>query len=192
MATVSFISAAKLVELVQSANKGGEMFVRVVSGNRLALGNDPMLPTISIDLSREKVGPYSEAKVAVPEPAADPVVARASRRSGDYWVEVRGNRIECGSLKELLAETLKAIEVTAPGTLEKLSHIKPRSKRIVSHDKKALFDLEHLSEEYGAKLANGWWYGTNNSAPETKTWLKRAVGCAGLKWGKDVRTSLGT
>jgi hypothetical protein len=69
---------------------------------------------------------------------------------------------------ELLAESLKAIELSRPGTLEKLSHIKPKSKRIVSHVKKALFDSKHLSEGYGAKLLNGWWYGTNNSAQETK------------------------
>ena len=106
-------------------------------------------------------------------------------------MEIQGNRIECGSLKDLLAESLKAIEAAQAGTLEKLSHIKPRSKRIVAHDKKALFDAEHLSEEFGAKLINGWWYGTNNSAPETNTWIERACGCAGLKWGKDVRTSLG-
>ena len=167
------------------------MFVRVVSGNRLALGNDPMQPTISIDLSREKVGPYSEAKAPVSELAVDTEVARASRRSGEYWAEVRGNRIECGSLRELLAESLKAIELSHPGTLEKLSHIKPKSKRIVSHDKKALFNAEHLSEKYGMELLNGWWYGTNNSAPETNTWIERACDCAGMKWGKDVRTSLG-
>lgn len=100
------------------------------------------------------------------------------------------NRVECGSLRELLGESLKALEGARPGTLDKLSHIKPKSKRIVSHDKKALFDSEHLSEEYGAKLLNGWWYGTNNSAQETNTWIERAAGCAGLKWGKDVRTSI--
>ncbi|WP_035695030.1 hypothetical protein [Bradyrhizobium liaoningense] len=191
MATVSFISALKLVELLKTANKGGGMFVRVASGNRLALGNDPMQPTVSIDLSREQISPFSETKAPVPEPTIEGPIGKASRRSGNYWVEVQGNRIDCSSLRDLLAEGLKAIEVAQPGTLEKLALIKPRSKRIVSHDKKALFDAEHLSEEFGAKLIDGWWYGTNNSAPETNTWIERACECAGLKWGKEIRTSLG-
>ena len=191
MAVISFVRASKLVELVQSANKGGEMYVRVVSGNRLALGNDPMNPTISIDLSKETIDPYKESKAqAVMEPEAPPSSVRAARRSGEYWIELHGQRHEFGSLRELLGQALRSIEAERPGTLEKLSHIKPRSKRIVAHDKKMLFDSEQLSDEYGERLMNGWWYGTNNSLQETKTWLERACSCAGLTWGKDFRTNL--
>ena len=190
MATISFIRAAKLIELVQSANKGGDMYVRVVSGNRLALGNDPVNPTFAIDLSKEAVIPFGNAEAPIPqEPPPHSVGARASRRSGDYWIELLGKRADVGSLRELLAEGLRSIETAQPGTLEKLTHIKPKSKRI-AHDKKMLFESEHLSDEYADQLMTGWWYGTNNSAQETDTWLERACGCAGLKWGKDLRTSL--
>jgi hypothetical protein len=192
MAIMSFISAAKLVELVKSANKGGEMYVRVVSGNRLALGNDPMNPTVSIDLSKEAFGPYKkESKAqAVEESQSQANSVRATRRSGEYWIELHGKRFEFGSLRELLGQSLRSIEAERPGTLEKLSQIKPKSKRIVARDKKLLFDSEHLSDEYGEDLMTGWWYGINNSSQETSTWLKRACGCAGLKWGKDFRTNL--
>ena len=71
-----------------------------------------MQPTISIDLSREKIGPYNDGKVIISEMAADTkAVVGASRRSGEYWAEIQGNRIECGSLKELLGESLKAMEL---------------------------------------------------------------------------------
>lgn len=199
MATVSFILASKLSELMQSANKGGEMYVRVVSRNRLALGVDPMNPTILIDLSKEKVGPYNEFKQQVapqlreeadPQPQAQATAIRASRRSGEYWIELHGKRLEFGSLRELLGAALRAIEATHPGTLEKLAHIKPKSKRIVARDKKMLFDSEHLCDEYADHLMNGWWYGTNNSAQETNTWLERACDCAGLRWGRDFRSNL--
>jgi hypothetical protein len=191
MAIVSFILASKLIELVQSANKGGGMYVRVVSGNRLALGNDPMNPTVSIDLSKEQIGPYKEQKTQAPiEVHAEVHAVRTTRRSGDYWMELHGERREFGSLRDLLRQSLCSIEAVRPGTLEKLSHIKPKSKRIVAHDKKLLFDAEHLSDEYGEQLMNGWWYGTNNSSQETSAWLERACSCAGLKWGKDFRTNL--
>ncbi len=192
MAMMSFISASKLVELVKSANKGGEMYVRVVSGNRLALGNDPMSPTVSIDLSKETVGPYKkESKAQTVEESQPPANSvRAARRSGEYWIELHGKRLEFGSLRELLGQSLRSIEAERPGTLDKLSHIKPKTKRIVAQDKKMLFDSEELSNKYGEKLMTGWWYGTNNSSQETSTWLERACGCAGLKWGKDFRTNL--
>jgi hypothetical protein len=103
---------------------------------------------------------------------------------------VEGERLEAVSLRDLLGEGLRKIEAVRPGTLEKLSHIKPKSKRIVARDKRSLFDAEHLSDEYGEPLMDGWWYGTNNSTQETGAWLERASSCAGLTWGKDARTNL--
>jgi hypothetical protein len=90
----------------------------------------------------------------------------------------------------LLAEGLRAFEAAKPGTLEKLPHIKPRSRRIVSRDPKQLFDKPHLAKDYAEKLNDDWYFGTNNSAMETNTWLQRACSCAGLLWDKDFKTSL--
>ena len=79
----------------------------------------------------------------IAEPAGSPVdavsVPRSSRRSGRYSFELLGKHAEFGSLHELLGGALRDIEAARPGTLEKLSHIKPRSKRIVAQDKKLLF-----------------------------------------------------
>jgi hypothetical protein len=188
MASLSFIEASKLVELVQSANKGGGMYVRVVSANRLALGTDPMNPSMAIDLSRETVGPYGNGSGKPPE-AERESVPKATRRSGEYWFEIRGRRTKAGSLRELLGQGLREIEAQCPGALEKLSHIKLKTKRIVSRDKKALFDSERLVDEFAVQLMDGWWYGINNNARETESWLERASGCAGLRWGEDFRTN---
>jgi hypothetical protein len=111
---------------------------------------------------------------------------------GDYWLAIRGKRIECESLKELLAEGLKAIERTKPGTFDNLSRIRGRSRRIVARDANQLFDKPHLVKEYAEPLINGWYYGTNNSARETNVWLQRAAECAGLAWGVDFTTNLGS
>jgi len=68
--------------------------------------------------------------------------------------------------------------------------IKSRTRRIVARDPSHLFDKQHLSEDHSERLIDGWWYGTNNSASQTRAWLQRACSCAGLKWGDDFKTSL--
>ncbi len=45
--------------------------------------------------------------------------------------------------------------------------------------------------DHGVDLGPGWWFGTNNSADETLTWLRRGADLAGLEWGKDITTSIG-
>jgi hypothetical protein len=60
----------------------------------------------------------------------------------------------------------------------------------VARDPSHLFDKQHLSEDHSERLIDGWWYGTNNSASQTRAWLQRACSCAGLKWGDDFKTSL--
>jgi hypothetical protein len=193
MAQISVIQTAKLIGLLHSADGSGEAYVRVVSANRLAVGKDPMSPTVSIDLSKEAIGPYNEAKpngVESEVTATKTPPTKMPRRSGEYWLEVNGKRSEAVSLRDLLGQGLREIEAVRPGTLEKLSTIKPKSKRIVARDKGLLFEAELLCREYGERLIDGWWYGTNNSTQETAAWLERACNCAGLVWGKDVRTSL--
>ena len=170
------------------------MYAQVLNG-RLVLGVDPLQPTDVIDFSKEAVAPYAISGVqsAVYNSSNEiPHVngTKFARRSGDYWFEIGGKRIECGSLKELLAEALKSIERIKPGTLDSLSRHRGRSRRIVARDANQLFDKPHLVKEYADKLTNGWYYGTNNSARETNVWLQRAAECANLAWGTDFTTSL--
>jgi hypothetical protein len=103
----------------------------------------------------------------------------------------KGKRTECRSLKELLALALLSIEKAAPGTFHKLTHVKPRSRRIGARNPKDLFDKQHLAKDYAEKLGKeGWYFGTNNSAAETGNWLQPASEIAGLKWGEQFKTSL--
>ncbi len=114
---------------------------------------------------------------------------QASRQTGKYLVDIRGQTIECTSLKHLLGEGLRALEKERPGTLDKLSHVKPRTKRIVARNPGDLFDQPELSAKYAERLSDSWWYGTNNSAAETNPWLERGCEMAGLRWGKDFTTT---
>lgn len=200
MANLSFIRASTLANLLATADSEGKMFVRVLTPSRLALGADPLMPVAIIDLAQEKLLPYNSAESA--EPLNDRVDAgtarhddgpryRVSRRGGQYWFELNGEKVEAHSLRDLLADGLRAFEAERPGTLEKLSQIKARSRRIVARDPKLLFDKGHLAEEYAEKLSDGWFYGTNNSAETTNSWLRQACSIAGFTWGKDFKTNLG-
>jgi hypothetical protein len=197
MASLAFISASKLVELLKSSDPERKMYVSIMGTNRLALGADPLQPSSVIDLSRETIGEFaaSEAGQSRSSPQTEEPKFNASkitRRSGDYSFEIKGKKTECGSLKELLAGGLAALERAKPGTLENLSRIRGRSRRIVARDANLLYDKPHLVSEYAERLANGWFYGTNNSARETNVWLQRASECAGFKWGADFSTNLET
>jgi hypothetical protein len=187
----SIMSAPKLADLLRSVDTQGAMHVQVL-GERVVLGVNPLQPTHMIDFSNERVIPYTApVSQRSPSSGASPTNGvKFSRRSGDYWFEIKGKRTECRSLKELLAEALKSLERAKPGTLDQLSRIRGRSRRIVARDANQLFDKPHLVKEYGEKLSSGWFYGTNNSARETCVWLQRGAECAGLALGSDFILSL--
>lgn len=197
----SFVPTGKLVSLLKAADPSGQMPVSIRDGHRLGIGLDPSKPITVIDLSSEMIVPGQKLATTSLEngeaskgpsdsmsPRYEP--RRSGRATGRYWYEINGVRTECSSVKELLLTALEAIEKRSPGALEKLFGIKKRTKRIVARDQSDLFDQKHLVEKHSERLSNGWWVGTNNSSEETKGWLRQAVVCARLTWGKDFRVSL--
>lgn len=185
---VMLMETKKLAELVNRAALQGHKYTTVRSMSELSVGSDPFEPTHVIDFQtesiREVVGRAGHDEPLETQSAA----IKVGRRTGRYSIVVKVAEIHCASLKELLANGLAKIEEVRPGTLEKLSHIKPRSKRIVARDPIHLFEQERLAARYSERLVDGWWYGTNNSEDETRTWLKRAAELAELSWGTDVKT----
>src|ERR1700752_1436432 len=119
MAGLAYISNAKLVALLNRADPQKLMYVRVLSDTKLALGSDPMNPAAILDLVSEDLVPYKDSNIRGFEHMAEPKDNRVSRRSGEYWYELRGKRTECTSLKELLAHSLLSIQKAVPGTFEK-------------------------------------------------------------------------
>jgi hypothetical protein len=192
MAKATYISSGKLQGLLRQGVGLALNYVQIDDEGRLTLGTAPMTASHWIDFETETVLPIG-SEVSLPRVAEFSEVStrrsRLGRRSGAYWVEVKSKRIECSSLKEGLATALREIEAIRPGTLEALSLIKPRSKRIVSKERSGLFDQPDLSEKYAEPLVNGWWYGTNNSAQETTAWLMRACQIAKFLWNSDIKVS---
>lgn len=191
MANFAQIKASKLASLLSESSRHGDFYVGISGDASLVLSSSPFEPKFQIDFSTEMIRPFSvDIKGSVKRLSSTPIFDKGVRRSGNYWFEIQGERTECISLKELLNKALRELEARSSGTLEKLSQIKPRTRRIVARDPKALFDRQHLAKDHSQQLMGGWWVGTNNSADETKTWLKRACLCANLKWGREFKTSL--
>jgi hypothetical protein len=183
MAVMQYMNSSSLVSLLKRADPSGRMKV-VLADNRLSLGDDPFNPTCVFDFASETTVPLDSKEIGATVTASATFV---SDTNGRYWIAFDGNRYAFRSLKEMLKAGLILLEKAKPGTLEKLSNIKPHSKRIVAHNRNELFDSKHLVEEFSEKLAGDWWVGTNNSAQEVRAWLERAIGCAGLVWNKDFR-----
>lgn len=184
MASVSFISTSKLVSLLAAADPQKTLRVRVLDATRLSLETDTFQQVSIINLAEEKII-QGDNPIDIPNAAP-----KASRKSGKYQLIAFGKTVETYSLKDLLSTGLKTLEEAKPGMLEKLSKVKKSTKRIVAKEASDLFDTPGLADTYSHELMDGWWYGTNNSAQETNSWLERACECAGVKWGKDFSTSL--
>ncbi len=182
MAQLSFIPTKKLSDLLLKASSRGDLYASVMDG-QLLVGADPMNPSSYVELATEEIVPLHEQ----PQPTR---FEPRRRKTGVYTLDFRGKTSEYTSQRDVLAEGLKAMEQFKPGTLDKLSKVKGRTRRIVARDPKDLFDKAHLAEKHHAPLMDGWFYGTNNSAEETVRWLKEGAEIAGLKWGKDISTSL--
>jgi hypothetical protein len=184
----SIISGSRLVELVKSVPDFGSLFAWVQNPNQLAFGATWGMPLSILDLTAEKIITPTAGDISHSTAAG-----KTSRRMGLFWFEFLGQRVECRSKKHVLVEALRSIEEKYPGTMEELSHLKPRSRRVVARDRTQLYENENLRNNIGSfsvRLNNDWWVGTNTSGREANVWLQRACKCAGLSWGRDLNTNL--
>ncbi|HEY3814733.1 MAG TPA: hypothetical protein VGL66_16055 [Caulobacteraceae bacterium] len=122
--------------------------------------------------------------VAKPPKVRVSLVSEAPRFVRFHEIETVDAIYGLASMTQTLVRGLDLIEGMKPGTLEKLSNQKKRSKRPVARSRIDLYDVEH-SESHSEKLANGWFVATNNKATEAMSVLKRAASLADLKWGVD-------
>lgn len=179
--------------LIEAAKFKPGTFLWIHSPTHLAFGVLPQVPERLLDIGAEQMIGANSVPTLAP---LTPIDAPAPRKrmiaaSGKYMFELLGNAEASDSLKEMLGRALVAIEKKRPGMLIELAKHKGRTKRIVAQDPKRLFDNNQaLVSKYAEKLMDGWYYGTNNSTEETKTWLRRACECANLKWGVDFDISI--
>ena len=63
MASIAFASLEKVMDLFKAVQSREELYLRVISSSRLAVGPDPLHPTHLIDLAREALVSCDGAEV---------------------------------------------------------------------------------------------------------------------------------
>ena len=111
-------------------------------------------------------------------------LAQAKRVGQKYELETDEAIYKFGSATQLLIEGLNLIEEKFPGTLEKFSMRKGRSKRAVAKARDELYDYPH-PDSHSAELKSGYFVATNNKDPEARGFLRDAAEIAGFNWGKN-------
>lgn len=196
MAQVAEIPTKVLIRLLKSVDPNGSGLVQIMDRTRLAVGANGFAGASIIDLATESVDVPKSMRTSVsqfrsePEKKSTLQSSRLKAPAGKYLLQSGDKVSEHSSLKQLLAAGLTQLEVSSPGTLQKLSAIKPRSKRIVARNRSDLFESDDLAAQYSERLNAEWWFGTNNSSQETNSWLRRGCELAGLSWGSEFNTSL--
>jgi hypothetical protein len=147
----------------------------------LVVGDFPN-PDIRFDFASEAL--VTVALIRPKEKRTISFLAQARRVGLKYELETEDAIYKFGSATQLLIEGLNIIEENFPGTLEKFSTRKKRSKRAVARTRDELYDYPH-PEGHSAELKSGYFVATNNKDPEARGFLREAAEIAGLKWGKN-------
>lgn len=113
--------------------------------------------------------------------------SRRRRQSGAAEFTLLGQRGRAATNADLLVAVLRLLAARDPRFLTMFSSEGGRTRRYVAKDPVDLYpgrpDLSRFSKE----IAPGWWVGTNYSAKETESILKKACRVAGVEWGVDLR-----
>ncbi len=125
----------------------------------------------------ENPRPVSEVRNA-PAPRLD-VPGVEGRRTGNFSLLLEGKLVPAQSQRALLLVALQEIERARPGTLEKVSAEKGRTKRPVARRRELLYEDPKLSR-YAEQIEGNWWVATNNNAWEVQKVIRRAAFHAGL------------
>ncbi len=186
------IQISKAVGLLNEARNSG-LSLLWIEGNAIALGFAPSHTELRLDLISESLvsepnrrpagnGCTEQTGAACAGKNASRVLSRSEggRRTGHYSVSIDGARHDATSQKSLLLVALAAIERARPGTLEKLSQEKGRTKRIVARNRDNLHANPILGRKFGVRLNDEWWLTTNNSFAETQRFIRRAAWHAGM------------
>lgn len=179
MATVAQLKS--LVENFTSVPVGAQ-HVWLDDRHGLVVGNFPM-PTMRFDFGSEALVSLALAP-PLQEKRVISFLAQAKRVGQKYELETDDAIYKFGSATQLLIEGLNVIEERVPGTLEKFSMRKGRSKRAVARTRADLYDYPH-PDSHSAELKSGYFVATNNKDPEARGFLREAADIAGLKWGKN-------
>lgn len=195
MAKESFVTVESLQKALGSSRVRRGYRVSILSSHTLAIGSGTEPRKLIFDFESEQLSagettPQRRRWADLQELTAQRKPESKSKRVSGTWTFTHGSFEICKtSLPDLLEAVLLHLESVHPGTLHELSRIKPRTRRIVARRADDLFDQKHLADK-SRRIADGWWMGTNNSANETRNWIRRACEIAGIDPIVDVKIGI--
>lgn len=97
-----------------------------------------------------------------------------------YRVRIEDQSVEADTLGALLVGVLRSLEKRNPGTLETLSTITRRKRRLVARRKTDLYPGNPHLADYALPVNETWYVGTNYSAADVEAILLHAAVASGL------------
>jgi len=158
---------------------------RAIERGRLALGESENEILRRLLLSSRRGGAKPLGQVS-PGPARGTL--RTTRSRGLWLVEIAGQRIAAGNLKQAYRILLRELARAHPHFLEAFAEEKGRARRFVARTPAALYGRSpHLARRHAEPLADGWYFDSNLSADQVAKRARVAARLCGLHYGSDVR-----
>ncbi len=113
--------------------------------------------------------------------------SRSKRPRQEIMYLFLGRQMVARTSKELLLNVLRGLSERDATFLPRFSGEGGRKRRYVAQDPLDLYPgRPQLARAAKEELQTGWWVGTNYSANDIESILRKACQAAGLKWGKDL------
>lgn len=110
-----------------------------------------------------------------------------SKTTGIIEFTVLGKHLTARANIDVLTDVLRELSANDPDFLRRFSKAGGRSRRYVADDPSLLYPgRPDLADTFSKRLTPEWWIGTNYSARDIESILKKACRVAGLRWGTDL------
>lgn len=103
-----------------------------------------------------------------------------------YAFSLLGERHAAHTARDLLVAVLRVLHELDANLLSELSLYRARKRRYVAGSPDRLYPGRPDLARYSAKVADGWWVGTNHSRRDVVRILRAACSVCGLEYGKDL------
>ena len=172
-------SLTQFVDVFGKLDPSQHPHVWLAEGGKLVVGSFP-IANLAYDFATECLE-IVDSRYPTPKTKKRESLIHLARRVGSdrYEIETPEAVYELGSATQALCWGLEHIEREVPGTLDKLSGQKGRSKRPVAKRLEDLYDMPS-QRKHAEQISTGHFVATNNKALEAIGYLRSAARLAKL------------
>lgn len=163
--------------------------VDTVSNYLTTIAGDNRSDTVAEDAAIHRTPPKSS-----PRPRRSPTTVINRAKAKSFGFELLGQSHAASSAIEVLINLFEELTKYDPSFPQRFSALPKhgRTRRYLAGTREELYpERPDLAEEYSHQLASGWWIGTNYSKRSINKMAQMACEVAELRFGKEVKISLG-